>query len=138
MDENKRWELGLCDFRVAYRFFTQEEGGRMNPALQGYRSDWCYADDYAAWEANEQQGSLQIYMIHPWGVDEYGLEYSPHELMPSEGLADMRIFTEQMRLVHRKKIKVGVKGYFVEGSRRVAEAEVVDILYLNHDFGDLD
>ncbi len=58
--------------------------------------------------------------------------------MPSEGLADMRIFTEQMRLVHRKKIKIGVKGYFVEGSRRVAEAEVVDILYLNHDFGDLD
>lgn len=128
MDKNKRWELGLRDFRVKYRFFTPAEGGRMNPALQGYRSDWIYAEDY------EQDGSgAMLCMIHPWAVDEYGLEYSHHEFMPSEGFADMRILFDQMRPVHRRKIKVGVKGYFVEGSRRVAEAEVIDILYLNHD-----
>jgi hypothetical protein len=133
MDKNKRWDLGLRDFRVKYRFFTPAEGGRMNPALQGYRSDWCYADDYATWEAGGEKELLQIYMIHPWAVDEYGLEYALYEFMPSEGFADMMIIFDEMRSVHRKKIKVGVKGYFVEGSRRVAEAEVIDILYLNHD-----
>lgn len=133
MDKNKRWELGLRDFRVKYRFFTPAEGGRMNPALQGYRSDWVYAEDYEEWVANEKLFSLPIYMIHPWAVDEYGLEYSPYEFMPSEGFADMSIFSDQMRLVHRRRIRVGVKGFFVEGSRRVAEAEVIDILYLNHD-----
>lgn len=134
MDKNKRWELDLRDFRVKYRFFTPAEGGREHPVLQGYRSDWVYADYYAAWEASNKKDSLQIYMIWPWAVDEYGLEYSHHELIPSEGFADMHILVDNMRPVHRKKIKVGVKGYFVEGSRRVAEAEVIDILYLNHDF----
>lgn len=125
--------IWLADFRVKYRFFTPAEGGRMNPALQGYRSDWVYADDYAAWEARDQKNSLQLYMIWPWAVDEYGLEYSPYEFMPSEGFADMHILVDEMRSVHRRKIRVGVKGYFVEGPRRVAEAEVIDILYLNHD-----
>jgi|JI8StandDraft_1071087.scaffolds.fasta_scaffold105358_2 hypothetical protein len=133
IDKNKRWELGLRDFRVKYRFFTQAEGGRMNPALQGYRSDWIYAEDY------EQYGTgALLCMIWPWAVDEYGLEYSPHELMPSEGFADMCILFAESRPIHRRRIRVGVKGYFVEGSRRVAEAEVVDILYLNHDFGEVD
>lgn len=44
MDKNKRWELDLRDFRVKYRFFTPAEGGREHPVLQGYRSDWVYAD----------------------------------------------------------------------------------------------
>lgn len=133
MDIAKRFLLG--DFLVKYRFFTQAEGGRMNPALQGYRSDWVYAEDYEKWIENKQPLSLPIYMIHPLAVDEDNLQYSSHEFMPSEGFADMRILFDQMRPVHRKKIRVGVKGYFVEGSRRVAEAEVIDILYLNHDFG---
>jgi hypothetical protein len=133
MDIAKRFLLG--DFLVKYRFFTQAEGGRMNPALQGYRSDWVYADDYTEWEISNKKDLLQVYMIWPWAVDENGLEYSQHEFMPHEGFADMRICVDQMRPVHRKKIRVGVKGYFVEGSRRVAEAEVIDILYLNHDLG---
>lgn len=49
MDKNKRWELDLRDFRVKYRFFTPAEGGRENPVLQGYRSDW---------------GSMQTTMLH--------------------------------------------------------------------------
>ena len=133
MDIAKRFLLG--DFLVKYRFFTQAEGGRMNPALQGYRSDWVYSEDYEKRIESKQSLSLPIYMIHPLAVDEDHLQYSSHEFMPSEGLAEMRILFAQMRPIHRKKIKVGVKGYFVEGSRRVAEAEVIDILYLNHDFG---
>ncbi len=31
------------DFRVRYRFLSQEEGGRRNPPFQGYRSDFEYA-----------------------------------------------------------------------------------------------
>ena len=129
MDKNKRRELGLRDFRVKYRFFTPAEGGRERPVAQGYRSDWVYAEDYEKFGT----GAL-LCMIHPWAVDEYGFEYQPYELIPSEGFADMRILFDSSRPIHRRRIRVGVKGYFVEGPRRVAEAEVIDILYLNHDF----
>jgi hypothetical protein len=31
-----------CDFRVKYRFFTTEEGGRLSLPYQGIRSDFWY------------------------------------------------------------------------------------------------
>jgi hypothetical protein len=42
----------------------------------------------------------------------------------------MWIVIPKMRQFHRDKIKVGLKGFFMEGSRRVAECEVIEILGL--------
>jgi len=33
------------DFRVRYRFYSEEEGGRKNPVFQGLRCDFSYDGD---------------------------------------------------------------------------------------------
>lgn len=121
----------LADFRVTYRFFTHAEGGRRSYAIQGYRPDWVYAEDYSE-EAARSPSFMPVFMIIPVFVDENGLVYDRGEIIPLEGFANMHILNDQLRPIHRRRIKVGTKGYFVEGSRRVAEATVIDILYLNH------
>ncbi|WP_410209775.1 hypothetical protein [Aquirhabdus sp.] len=121
----------LPDFRVTYRFFTTEEGGRNLLPLQGYRSDWIYAEDYYE-EGAKSPSSISTFGIHPRFVDENGLIYSAQEIAPRQGFADMFILFNGMRSEHRRRIKIGTKGYFVEGPWLVAEATVIDILYLNH------
>ena len=76
---------------------------------------------------------MPVFMINPIFVDENGLAYERGEIVSIEGFADMHVLFDQLRPIHRRRVKVGTKGYFVEGSRRVAEATVVDVLYLNHD-----
>lgn len=45
------------------------------------------------------------------------------------GTARMWIINNQRRPLHQDKIKIGLKGYFIEGNR-VAECEVIKILGL--------
>jgi len=110
------------DFVVRYRFYSTEEGGRYSLPFQGYRSDFKYADKFdgnGAW------------MIYPEFEDENGEviqdRFSP---VPESGTARMAILSLYGRAVHRTRIKVGTKGYFVEGSRAVAECEVIEIVGL--------
>jgi hypothetical protein len=42
----------------------------------------------------------------------------------------MWIIVPERRPYHYDKIKVGLKGYFMEGTHKVAECEVVEILSL--------
>lgn len=53
-----------ADFRVKYRVYTQDEGGRKNPVFQGYRSDFFYDGD----DLNSGIYSA----IHPEFEDEHG------------------------------------------------------------------
>ncbi|WP_409340417.1 hypothetical protein [Paenibacillus sp. MBLB4367] len=112
-----------ADFRVKYRFYSQEEGGRKKPVLQGYRSDFCYDGD------DIRDG---IYCIHPEFEDDQGnVNLSDTTPVPIEGTARMWIlFPEMRKKIHVDRIRIGVIGYFMEGPKKVAKAEVIEILGL--------
>jgi predicted nucleotidyltransferase len=46
------------------------------------------------------------------------------------GKAKMWIVTEVNKELHKSRIEIGQKGYFMEGPRKIAECEVVEILRL--------
>ena len=73
-----------------------------------------------------------IFMIHPEFIDEQGLVRPERVPVPVSGLAAMWILIPEMRAkVHCIRIAEGVHGYFMEGSRRVAEAVVTRVLGLH-------
>ncbi|MBU1822177.1 MAG: hypothetical protein KKG00_11805 [Bacteroidetes bacterium] len=111
---------GSHDFRVTYRIYTFEEGGRWSPVYQGYRPNFDYAQ-----RTSEHKG---LYMIFPEFEDANGLVITD-SLTPvsEEGTARMWIISANMRPLHQKYIQLGTKGYFMEGDRRVAECEVIEI-----------
>ena len=112
-----------ADFRVRYRFRAADEGGRQTLPVQGYRSDFLYEEDDAP--------GAGIYMIHPEFEDSMGLPIAEEERAAAEGTARMWIISDEMREVHRGRIKPGVRGYMVEGARKVAEIEVIEVLGLH-------
>lgn len=113
------------DFRVKYRFYNESEGGRKTVPGQGYRSDFWYYHEL-------QPNPNSIYMIWPEFEDEQGNVMTETEVrVEPTGTARMWVIVPKMRQMHRDRIKVGLKGYFMEGSRRVAECEVIEIVGLN-------
>lgn len=48
----------------------------------------------------------------------------------------MYILNPEMKQFHQKFLKIGTKGSVVRGPIVLADAEVVDILYLNHNFSE--
>ncbi|UOR05929.1 hypothetical protein MUN82_02230 [Hymenobacter aerilatus] len=110
----------LPDFKVTYRFYTQEEGGRYSPPHQHIRWDFRY-DDPAI--------STGHFMIWPEFVKPTG-EVLPAGPVPLHGIADMYIINRDMRAFHYQHIRVGVRGYFMEG-KRIAVCEVIEILGLH-------
>ena len=63
-------------------------------------------------------------MIWPEFVTPDG-KFLPEGEVPMAGLADMFIVMPDRIPFHRERIRVGTKGYFVEGPKRVAECEVI-------------
>lgn len=113
------------DFRVSYNFYKESEGGRKSIPKQGYRSDFWYYHE-------EQPNPNSIYMIWPEFENEQGSVITDTETrVNKKGTARMWIITSKMRQMHRDRIKIGVKGYFMEGSRRIAECEVIEIVSLS-------
>ncbi len=114
-----------ADFEVRYRIFTAEEGGRITgPPWQHYRCDWAYDGDDIS-----QTG---IFMIHPEFMSPDGSVFPGGSPIAITGIATMWILIPEMRAeIHRQRIQPGVRGFFMEGSRRVAEAEVTRIIGLH-------
>lgn len=114
-----------ADFEVEYRFLTSEEGGRLSgPPRQHYRSDWSYAGDDI-----QKEG---IFMIHPEFLNDTGELAPKDEPVAWKGRATMWILIPEMRKeVHQKRIKEGVRGFFMEGNKVVAEALVTRIIGLH-------
>ncbi|MEJ3716945.1 hypothetical protein [Paenibacillus polymyxa] len=112
------------DFIVEYRFYTPEEGGRKQLPIQGYRCDFSYEGDDIT--------TTGIYAIHPEFEDEEGqLIMDTRHPVYREGQARMWILFGEMReKVHRHRIHVGTRGYFMEGPRRVGEVEVTSLVGL--------
>jgi hypothetical protein len=111
------------DFKVKYRFYTKEEGGRQTIPYQGYRSDF--------WYPHPDHPSNGIFMIWPEFEDDAGniILDNGKSVLPS-GIANMWIIVPERRPYHYDKIQAGTIGYFMEGSKRVAECEVIEILGL--------
>lgn len=113
-----------CDFIVKYRFFSTEEGGRKtgNPS-QGYRSDFMYSG---------HENIKQLWMIWPEFLDEeQNVILDKSVRIPSSGKAKMWIINETLKDLHRERIKIGLKAFFVEGPHKVAECEVIETVALN-------
>ncbi|MFH6997895.1 hypothetical protein ACHRVZ_08175 [Flavobacterium sp. FlaQc-57] len=113
-----------CDFIVEYRFFSVEEGGRKtgNP-IQGYRSDFMYSDD---------ENIKKLWMIWPEFLDnENNIILDKSIRVSTSGKAKMWVINEINQEFHRERIKVGLKGFFMEGPHKVAECKVIQIVNLS-------
>ena len=125
VESYSKWRQHPADFEVSYRFYTAAEGGRVTgPAFQHYRCDWAYEGDDIT--------KTGIYMIHPEFTAEDG-SLVPDEIpVPPSGTATMWVLVPEMRAeIHRARIREGVRGYFMEGSRRVAEAVVTRVISIH-------
>ncbi|MFN8344435.1 MAG: hypothetical protein U0X91_05505 [Spirosomataceae bacterium] len=107
------------DFKVKYRFYSLEEGGRFNPPYQGIRSDFWY-------ESNDHE-KKGLFMIYPEFEDINGNLIDEDGIVENEGIARMWILNPNIRPYHQKRIKIGTVGYFKEGNRSTGICEVVDI-----------
>lgn len=112
-----------CDFIVQYRFFSPEEGGRAANPMQGYRSDFMYSGD---------ENAKQLWMIWPEFLDnENQIILDKSIKVSTSGKAKMWILNEDLVELHEGRIKIGLKGFFMEGSHKVAECEVIQIVNPN-------
>jgi hypothetical protein len=108
---------------VKYSFLPADEGGRKTgPPAQGYRSDFMYAEDKA------ENG---LWMIHPEFLDESGSPILDKTIrVPNSGIAKMWILSEHLVNMHKSRIRIGQKGYFMEGPNKTAKCEVIDVVAL--------
>ena len=111
-------------FRVSYRLFSAEEGGRKTPHYQGIRWDFAYEDKSIA-------RPNQVFMIWPEFISATGEMLPEGEPMPKQGLANMFIVNPAFREFHGQHIRLGVRGYFREGGTEIALCEVVEVLALH-------
>ncbi len=116
----------LPDFKVRYRFLSAAEGGRSTPPYQRIRWDFLYEGDDPRTDG--------IHMIWPEFISPAGSILGEGEV-PLVGEALMFIVNLDRRSYHRERIGRGTRGFFVEGSRKVAECEVTGIhgLFPSHE-----
>jgi len=113
------------DFLVKYRFLTIDEGGRNCLPYQGYRSDFAI-------EADFNKSSIELRVIHPEFEDINGKVILEKTItIPNSGIARMWILLPESRDRHRNELVIGMKGYFMEGNKKVAEAEIIEIIGLH-------
>ena len=114
---------GEPDFRVQYRWLPPAEDGFFQQRFQHIRCDFSYEGDDIK--------KTGIYTIHPEFEDEKGRPIPEGEEIPEAGTATMWIVNqEEYKDFHRQRVQLGVRGFFMVGSRRIAEAEVIDIIGL--------
>jgi hypothetical protein len=112
-----------ADFEVEYVLDIAEELKGVRPA-QGMRCDFMYEED-------DKNGGT-VYMIWPELMDDNNQVILDKRVAPAQsGKATMWILRHEAREdVHRNRIKIGVKGYWVVGSYRLARVMVTKILGL--------
>ena len=105
-------------FEVRYRFLSQAEGGREAPPRQHIRWDFLYEGDDPLVEG--------ISMVWPEFIGPSG-SVLPEGEVPVTGRAFMFIVNVDRWSFHQERIAPGVRGFFVEGSKKVAECEVTSV-----------
>jgi hypothetical protein len=108
---------------VKYSFLSAEEGGRKTgPPAQGYRSDFKYAED---------EVENRLWIIHPEFLDDSGNVILDKTIrVPNSGTAKMWILSEHLVSMHKSRIRIGQKGYFMEGPHKTAECEIIELVGL--------
>jgi len=108
------------DFVVEYEIDLCDEMKNAKPH-QGMRTDFLYDGDDPQLDG--------VYMIWPELLDENSqvIEDKTPGSAPHKGRANMWILSEEMREFHRKRIKVGTKGYWVRGPFKVANVTVIKL-----------
>ncbi|MEO3867182.1 hypothetical protein [Rheinheimera fenheensis] len=108
------------DFVVEYEIDLCDEMKNAKPH-QGMRTDFSYDGDDPQLDG--------VFMIWPELLDENGqvIKDKTPGSAPHKGRANMWILSEEMREFHRKRIKVGTKGYWVRGSFKVANVTVIEL-----------
>lgn len=122
MDSYSKTSGLLPDFEVSYSFISQKDGGREYPPHQHTRWDFLYEGDDPSIEG--------LNMIWPEFIDNVTSEVLPEGQVPMEGRALMFILMSERRPFHGKRIKIGTKGYFMEGSHKVAKCTVTKVMGL--------
>lgn len=113
-----------ADFRVSYRYYSFEEGGRWSPVYQGIRNDFWYKND------GNLKGSL--YMIWPEFEDTSGnVILCKSEPIALSGTARMWIANSSLIQYHKEYLTLGMSGYFQEGGKRTAECTVIELINLD-------
>jgi hypothetical protein len=124
MDSHTPYEERLKrkpDFRVKYRFYSQDEGGRYMLPFQGIRPEFGYD--------NEDHKKGVLFIIWQEFEDEEGnVILDRTNSVREQGTARMWIINDDLIKYHRGKIKVGTKGYFKEGQKSTAECEVIELI----------
>lgn len=111
------------DFRVKYNFYTFDEGGRQNLPYQHIRSNF--------WYEHPNHNTKGIFMIYPEFEDENGnIILDIDARVPKSSTARMWILSKEFRDYHRERITIGTKAYFMEGARKTAECEIIEIIGL--------
>lgn len=123
-------ELTSTDFNfvVRYTFYLKEEVrfGRTLLPSQHYRCDFGYAEDVD--KEPTPHNDIRLYMIYPEFLDESGNPILEKEKSVNKsGLATMWILDPSFIPYHKNRIKVGTKGYFMEGACKIAECEVIEV-----------
>ena len=54
-----------------------------------------------------------------------------------EGIARMWIINDRGRKYHQSRIKIGTIGFFMEGARKTADCEVIEIVALREGVGEI-
>jgi hypothetical protein len=110
------------DFEVAYEALPAEKNKVGQSLFQSIRCDFKYEDD----------PDDTIWMIWPEFLDKNGnLVLDTQVKIDDRGTAKMWIINPAMREeIHRKKAKVGGKGYFVVGQHKIAQATITKIVGL--------
>jgi hypothetical protein len=113
----------VADFRVEYRFYTKEEGGRLSLPRQGIRSDF--------WYDHGNNTENQVFMIWPEFENSEGEVILDNDTaVPQIGTARMWIIVPERRPYHYMHIKEGLLGYFREGAKKTAECRIIEIVGL--------
>ncbi|MDR7376067.1 hypothetical protein J2X19_000725 [Rhodoferax ferrireducens] len=110
------------DFLVQYQFLTIEQGGRKGPPHQRTRWDFMYEGD-----APSIEGVSTIWLE---AISESG-EPLPEGEIPASGKAHMFIVNHDRRGFHKARIAPGVRGFFMEGAKRVATCQVLELMALS-------
>ena len=102
------------DFRIQYHWINQEQ-----KPFQHMRSDFRYAESF---------GDEGIWMIWPEFEDSEGRVIEEGAPIPHNGYATMWILVREEKYLgmHRSRIKKGLKGELVVGSRVLANVVVIE------------
>ena len=108
----------LPDFEVQYKIHDEVTSN----FTQGARCDFLYEGDDPKTDG--------IHMIWPEFLDDNGEVILDKTIHPKkQGRATMWIGMHESRVkFHRPRLKVGTKGYWVVGSKKIANVEVTKIL----------